>query len=72
MVGRRRAWHAVIAFWAAQTVERHRVSHDFTAVGMHARSDDIGHGMTSPPLETTHGQERGVWHNITALGLHTW
>ena len=55
-VERRQAWHAIIAFWAAQTVERHRVSHDFTAVGMHARSDDVERDMTSPLLDSTHGQ----------------
>ena len=27
--------------------------------------------MTSPPLDSTHGQKRRAWHDITALGLHT-
>ena len=28
--------------------------------------------MTSPPLDSTHGRQRRVWHDITALGLHSW
>ena len=27
-------------------------------------------GITSPPLESTHGRQRQVWHDITGLGLH--
>ena len=42
--------------WAAQTVERRRVWHDITALGLHVRSDDVGHGMTSLPLDSTHGR----------------
>ena len=30
--------------------------HDITALGLHARSDDICCGMTSPPLNSTHGR----------------
>ena len=54
MVERRQAWHAIIAFWAAQTIERRRAWHDLTALGLHARSFDVGRGMTSPPLDSTH------------------
>ena len=70
-IGRRQAWHAIIAFWAAQIVERHRAGHDITALGLHARSDDVGHGMTSPPLDKTHERQHRVWNDITALGQHT-
>ena len=42
--------------WAAQTVKQHRAWHDITAVGLLARSDKIGRGMTSPPLDSTHGR----------------
>ena len=42
--------------WAAQTVERHRAWHDIIALGLHARSDDVGRGMTSTPLDSTHGR----------------
>ena len=27
--------------------------------------------MTSPPLDSTHGRKRRLWHEITALGKHT-
>ena len=40
--------------WAAKTVERRRAWHDITALGLYARSDDVRHGMTSPPLICTH------------------
>ena len=42
--------------WAAGTVERHRAWHDITAFGQHTRSNDIGRGMISPPLDSTHGR----------------
>ena len=69
---RRRAWHAIIAFWAAQSVERCRASHDITSLGLHAQSDDVGCGMTSTPLNSTHDRQRRAWHDIIALGQHTW
>ena len=28
--------------------------HDITALGQHTRSDDVGRGMTSPPLDSIH------------------
>ena len=40
--------------WAAHMVERFWMCHDITALGLHARSDDVGRGMTSPPLDSTH------------------
>ena len=55
-VKRRQAWHAIIAFWAAQTVELRRMWHDITALGLHARSDNVGCDMTLPLLNYTHGQ----------------
>ena len=59
--------------WAAHTIERRRVWHDITSLGMHAWLDDVGRGisscrwtahsvgnvgrgMTSPPLDCTHGR----------------
>ena len=57
--------------WAAHMVERCQACHDISALGLHARSDDVGHGMTSPPLDNTHGRTRQAWHDITALELHT-
>ena len=49
-----------------------RVWHDITALGLHTWSNDVGGGMTSPPLDGTHGRQRRVWHDITALGPLTW
>ena len=48
-----------------------RAWHDITALGLHARSDDVGRGMTSPRLDSTHGRQHRAWHDITALGHHT-
>ena len=45
--------------------------HDITALRLHARSDDVGRGMTSPPLESTHGRLRRAWYAIILLGKHT-
>ena len=45
-------------FWAAHTVERHRAWHSIIAFGKHTRSNDVGRGMTSPPLDNTHGQTK--------------
>ena len=42
--------------WTTNMVERRRAWHDITALGLHARSDDIWRGMISPPLDSTHGQ----------------
>ena len=42
--------------WAAQTVKRRRGRHAITALGLHARSDDVERDMTSPLLDSTHGQ----------------
>ena len=42
--------------WTTHTVERHRVWHAIIALGQHTRSNDIGHYMTSPPLDSTHGR----------------
>ena len=57
--------------WTAHTVEKHRVWLNITALGLHARSDDVWHGMTSLPLDSTHGRQRRAWHDITAIGQHT-
>ena len=31
---------------------------------------NVGRGMTSPPLDSTHGQQRRAWHDIAAFGQH--
>ena len=58
--------------WGAHRIERCRALHAIIAFGMHTRSNDVGCGMTSPPLENTHGRQRRAWlDDITALGHHT-
>ena len=42
--------------WTANTVERRRAWHAIIAFGQHTRSNDVGRGMTSPPLDSTHGR----------------
>ena len=55
----------------ACTVRRPRAWHDFTALGQRTRSNDVGRGVTSPPLDNTHGRSRWAWYAITALGQLT-
>ena len=57
--------------WTAHTVRRRRAWHDITVFGQHIRSNDIGRGMPSSPLGSTHGRQRREWHDITAFGKHT-
>ena len=57
--------------WTAHTVERRRAWLDITAPGLHEQSNDVRRGMTSSPLDRTHGRQRRAWHDITALGQHT-
>ena len=40
--------------WAAQMVERRRAWPYITALGLHTRSDNVGRGMPSSPLGSTH------------------
>ena len=42
--------------WAAHTDGLRRAWYDITALGQHTRSDDVGRGMKSPPLGSTHGR----------------
>ena len=42
--------------WAAHMVKRCQAWHDITSFGLHARSDDVGRGMTSSRLDSTHSQ----------------
>ena len=44
--------------WTAHTIERRRVWHAIIAFGHLTRSNDVGRGMTSPPLDSTHGRTR--------------
>ena len=40
--------------WKGHTLGQRRAWHAITSLGQHTQSDDIGRGMTSPPLESTH------------------
>ena len=42
--------------WAAHTVERRRAWHAIIALRWHTKSKDVERGMTSPPLDSTHGR----------------
>ena len=42
--------------WTAHTVERRRAWHAIIAFGQHTRSNDVGRGMPSSPLGSTHGR----------------
>ena len=42
--------------WVAQMVERHQAWHDITSLGQHTRSNNVGHGMPSLSLGSTHGR----------------
>ena len=57
--------------WVAHIVERRRAWLAIIAFGMHTQSNDVGHGMASPPLDSTHGQKHQAWHNIAAFRHHT-
>ena len=53
--------------WTARTIGRRWALHDITALGQHT-AGNVVRGMTSPPLDNTHGRQRRAWHDITALG----
>ena len=56
----------------ANTVKRLRAWHAIIAFGQHTRSNDIGHGMTSPPLDCTHGRMKsGVACHHRLWAAHT-
>ena len=54
--------------WIAHTVERRRAWHAITALGLHARSDDVGRGMTSPPGQHTQSDDVGCGMASPPLG----
>ena len=57
--------------WKAHTFKQRRAWIEITALGLHARLEDVGCGMTSPPLDSTDGQQYRAWHDITTFGQHT-
>ena len=42
--------------WKAHKVGRRRAWHAITSLEQYTRSDDVGHGMQLPPLDSTHGR----------------
>ena len=56
MVGRRRAWQAIIAFGIADAVGRRQVWHAIITLGWQTWSNDVGPGMPSMPLGSTHSR----------------
>ena len=56
----------------AHTFKQHPAWIEITALGLHARLEDVGRCMTSPLLDSTHGRQRHAWHDITAIRQHTW
>ena len=85
MVRRHQAWHDITAFghhtqsgtsalryWTTRMVGRHRAWHDITPLGQHTRSDYVEHGMTSPPLDSTHDRTTsGVTCQYRLWATHT-
>ena len=68
-IGRRLAWHAITALGLANTVERRRAWYAIISLGQQIRSNDVGRGMPSTPLNGTHGRTMsGVagYHRIWA------
>ena len=57
--------------WGAHKIERCQALHSIIAFGQHTQSNDVGRGMTSPPLDCTDNQQRRAWHDITAIVSHT-
>ena len=59
------------SLWAAQTVGQRRAWHDITALLLHARSEDVRSGMTSPSLDCIDGERHREWHDFATLRKHT-
>ena len=56
----------------ANTVERRRAWHAIISFGQHTRSNDVGRGMPSSPLDSTHGRTTsGVAFHHGPLTTHT-
>ena len=58
--------------WATHTIKRRLAWHDITTFGQHTRSNDVGCGMISPPLDRTQGRmTSGVTCHHHILTAHT-
>ena len=78
-IERRRAWHVIIAFGLAHTVGRRQVWHAIRTFGRQTRSNDVGRGMPSPPLSSSHGRTtsgvacyHGLWTAHTVEQRRAW
>ena len=70
-IERCRSWQCHHRPWNAHMIGRRWAWNNITALVQLTRSNDVGRGMTSPPLDCTHGRQRRVWHDITIVGQHT-
>ena len=61
------AWHAIIAFGQHKQSNDVRRGIKITILGLHARLDDVGHRMTSPPFNSTRSNDVGP--GMTSLPL---
>ena len=58
--------------WVAKTVEQRQVWHAIIAIGKHKRSNDVGRGMPTSPLGSTHGRTTsGVTCQYRLWDTHT-
>ena len=58
--------------WTSRTVRQRPAWHDITALGQHTRSIEVRRGMTSPPLDCTHGRTTsGVTCHHRLLAAHS-
>ena len=58
--------------WKAHTVERRRALHAIIALGRQTRSNDVGRGMPSSSLGSTHDRTTGgVAYNYSTLTANT-
>ena len=65
--------------WAAQTVGRRWALHAIIAFGLHTQSNNVGRGMPSLPLGSTHGRTTSgvtchhcLWTTHTVERLQAW
>ena len=78
-VERRRACHAIIAVGLAETVRRRRALHTIIAFRQHTQPNDVGRGMPSSPLGSTHGRATSgvachhrLWETYTVERHRAW
>ena len=65
----RRAWHDITTLGQMTQSSTLGVAGHYRPGPTHTIGN-VGSGMTSPPLDSTHGQQRRAWHDISAFGHH--